>query len=160
MLVQQDQPVTGQELLAVVTGGTDHISFVLCNGDRVFPSVAIFKSARIFQLVPRVSSGDSEFASCFKTQSESTACDKDGHVGQNIQMGDLDTYRGVAVCPSIVLLNCQTAPVDKHAQVDNGREVGRSGLEGGSSGSIAESMPPCQQQECWYSLLHAAGIFL
>ena len=84
--------------------------------------------------MPRVSTGESEFAGCFKTQSESAACPKKGHTWVRMyKCGTyLDTYRDVMVCPWIVLLNCQTAPVDKRALGDSGGEVGRSGLEGGS----------------------------
>lgn len=43
-----------------------------------------------------------------------------GDVYGRVQMGDLDTYRDVVVCPWIVLLNCQTAPVDKRVLGDSG----------------------------------------
>lgn len=87
MLLQQDQPTTGQELPAVIIGRNDYISSVLCNGDRVFPTAAIFKSGCLFELVPRAPTGDSGLAGYFKTQCESTACPRERHLGKRAQEG-------------------------------------------------------------------------
>lgn len=61
-------------------------------------------------------------------------------------MEDLDTYRGVVVCPSIVLLNCQTAPVDKHAQVDNGERLEGVVWKEALEGELPNPCPPASSR--------------